>query len=544
MNNISFAAKAWIILGLALSTLALTIGISWALLQDAILHERKAMLVDIVEMAHGIIAKQHARQLSGELTEKEAQKAAIETLRPFRYGKNGYVFIYKGSVAMLAPENPANEGRDLGNVQDPNGIYIGREMTRITANGGAGFLSYHWTRPETPNKPAEKLSYAKGFEPWGWYVGSGIYQDDLHEILSSLLHRKLGMLLITAAVLVVAVGVGTMVTASSVRRLVTFQRKLERIGKGDFTENITPDGKDELGQMMTSLKSVQQHFREVIEQLNDIADSVLEGVSGIAHSNSNLSRHISTQASELAGIDDTLRQIAAITDECEQAVARATTTASESEASIGRGEEVVSRAVASMERITTSSERVTDIIGVIDDLAFQTNLLALNAAVEAARAGEQGKGFAVVANEVRNLAQRSADAARQIRELIEESSQNVRIGTDLVNQSGALLREIVKNYSEVTTLLTEVSEASSRQTRDIARTSTQLNKLNRYSQKNLTLVESASAASEQVRDNAERMRRQLSFFRLPDADTRHDARPPAARKEATDDGQTAGAKAA
>ncbi len=515
LNNVSIATKAWVLLGLTVAMLLLAGGISWSMIKDAIVHERRAMLVDIVDVAHGVIARQYEAQRNGLLSEQEAQQAAIEALRPFRYGKNGYVFVYQGGVAKLAPDNPANEGKDLSDFVDANGLNVASEMTRMTANGGAGFLSYYWHHPGRLDETVEKLSYARGFEPWGWFVGTGIYQDDIDSILAGLLKRKGWLLVVTGLILAAFVTLGFTLTDGSIRRLFRLKRELHHLSKGDLTREITVDGSDELGQMAASVKTVQKHIRKAATDLTRIGNALLDDINGIAASNGDLSERIVTQASDLSDIDATLRQIAAITSECEQAVARATATASASEASIGRGEAVVSRAIDSMEQITASSERVTDIVGVIDDLAFQTNLLALNAAVEAARAGDQGKGFAVVANEVRNLAQRSADSARQIRELIEESSQNVRIGTDLVNQSGALLREIVKNYGEVSKLLGEVSEASSHQTRDIARTSTQLNQLNRYSQENLALVASARSASEQVRDNAERMQRELSFFRLP-----------------------------
>ncbi len=514
MKNISIKLEGWITLILVVMVIALLSTISWSLLKDAILHERKALLVDITNMGHGILSKFHAQQLKGELTESEAKQAAREALRPFRYGDNGYLFIYKGSTAILAPENPQNEGKDLSNVKDANGIYIGREMSQITANGGAGFLRYHWYRPETPNIASEKLSYARGFTPWGWYIGTGVYQDDLQDILTGLLASKKWLLLLTAAITLALVGVIFMIGNSSIRRVLMLKASMETLGQGDFSQPIPVVGSDEFGQMQTLLRDVQQRINKVLNSLKHSTQSVFADIDRIASDNTTLSTRIIEQSEELDRIDTLLHQISSSAREAADNIGHAATKANASSNMVANGEQVVGKAIAAMENINTSSERITDIVTVIDDLAFQTNLLALNAAVEAARAGDAGKGFAVVANEVRNLAQRSADAARQIRSLIEESSANVRTGSQLVNESGTLLRGIVENYHEVAERLSGISSSASRQHDIVEQASQLLNRLNHFSQENLKLMAHASADSSDVREHALRMQQHLGFFKL------------------------------
>ncbi|MGR6873251.1 methyl-accepting chemotaxis protein [Pseudomonas sp. HK3] len=179
-----------------------------------------------------------------------------------------------------------------------------------------------------------------------------------------------------------------------------------------------------------------------------------------------------------------------------------------------KGGQVVSKAVGAMEEINTSSKKIADIIGVIDEIAFQTNLLALNAAVEAARAGEQGKGFAVVAGEVRNLAQRSAGAAKEIKDLIRDSVEKVDNGTDLVNKSGQTLAEIVEAVEKVNTMIKEISSASEEQASGIEQVNKAISQMDEMTQQNAALVEEASAASETMTEQAKNMLDLVGFFKV------------------------------
>jgi methyl-accepting chemotaxis protein len=515
MDNISIKTKSWVVLALIVATLLITTAISFSILKESIIHERQKMLVDITNMAHTIIQRKYAMFRAGKLTEEQARQAAIDALRQMRIGKNSYIFIYRKGVAVLSPENPANEGKNLIDVQDLNGTYIGREMVRLTQNGKSGFISYYWYKPHS-REPVEKLSYIRGFEPWDWFFGTGVYQDDLNDFLLSLLSNKIGLLLLVATMFTATILLVFSINRSSVNRTLRVKDYLETLGTGDFSQPVITEGKDEIGQMTHSLLNLQTQLETVVSRLGTAAGSVQQGIQEISTSNQKLAQRTVEQVRDLDNINSILHKMADLTRSNASAVNGATESARRTRSTVTQGKSVVNMAMEAMENINRSSTKVTEIVSVIDDLAFQTNLLALNAAVEAARAGDQGKGFAVVASEVRNLAQRSSESAQEIRSLIEESSRNVETGTELVNDSGKLLGDILDNFNTVNELLSGISAASEEQTEDIENICNMLEKLNEFSQKNLGMVENAASASRKVNDDAHFMHSLMAFFTLRD----------------------------
>ncbi len=281
---------------------------------------------------------------------------------------------------------------------------------------------------------------------------------------------------------------------------------------GNLTEKINKDYQGSFEQLKNDANATIDKFVQVVNEIQNTAASVKTGASEISIGNQSLSQRNEEQASSLEETASSMEEMTSTVrqnaDNANQANQLATAARSQAE----KGGEVVATAVNAMSEINTSSKKVADIISVIDEIAFQTNLLALNAAVEAARAGEQGRGFAVVASEVRNLAQRSAGAAKEIKDLIEESVSKVDEGTELVNASGETLEEIVNGIKKVSNIVAEIAAASAEQASGIDQVNKAVTQLDDMTQQNAALVEEAAAASEAMQEQSEGLSDLMTFF--------------------------------
>ncbi|KQX01318.1 chemotaxis protein [Massilia sp. Root418] len=286
-----------------------------------------------------------------------------------------------------------------------------------------------------------------------------------------------------------------------------------RIASGDFSANIETAPGDKRS-LLYEIKRIQDHLAAMVQQIRAGTDTIALASQEIASGNLDLSNRTEEQAGSLGRTASSMNQITATVkqnaDNARQANGLA---ASASEVAI-KGGDVVDEVVKTMSSINDSSRKIVDIIGVIDGIAFQTNILALNAAVEAARAGEQGRGFAVVASEVRNLAQRSAAAAREIKGLIDDSVQKVDTGSRLVDQAGTTMQEIVNSVKRVTDIMAEISHASQEQTAGIEQVNIAIGQMDQVTQQNAALVEQAAAAAASMQDESANLAQVVSRFKL------------------------------
>ncbi|WP_291504592.1 methyl-accepting chemotaxis protein [Acidovorax sp.] len=286
------------------------------------------------------------------------------------------------------------------------------------------------------------------------------------------------------------------------------------VARGDLTVRMQTGRSDEIGQLLTALNKMVESLHYVVTEVRDSGESIHVASSEVAAGNTDLSARTEHAASNLqqtaASIAQLAQMVAANADSTRQAndlAVNATQVAS-------KGGEVVSQVVRTMEEINASSQKIADIVGIIDGIAFQTNILALNAAVEAARAGEQGRGFAVVASEVRALAGRSATAAREIKALISASVEKVSDGAKLVVTAGSTMGDIVQSVERVTTLMSEINAASSEQSTQIGQVSQAVDQLDHMTQQNAALVEQGAAAAQSLQDQANRLAGAMGQFQL------------------------------
>ena len=327
----------------------------------------------------------------------------------------------------------------------------------------------------------------------------------------------LGLIGLSIFTVVVSTIWGILTIHSIVRRLKRATEVARIVASGDLSTTIEPGNQDELGQLLTSLAEMNGSLAEIVDRVREAAEKVTVASTQIAAGNNDLSARTEEQASNLEETAASIEEMTATVSQNSQHASQANELAASAKEVAKKGGHVVGEVVKTMEGIQASSHKISDIIGVIDSIAFQTNILALNAAVEAARAGEQGRGFAVVASEVRNLAQRSADAAREIKGLITESVQRVEDGSKLAGGAGVTMNEIVASVNRVSQLIGEIAGATAEQSSGIAQANAAVSQLDKATQQNAALVEESTAASESLRELANEMSAAVAVFRLGSA---------------------------
>ncbi|MGE5650861.1 MAG: methyl-accepting chemotaxis protein [Bacillota bacterium] len=286
------------------------------------------------------------------------------------------------------------------------------------------------------------------------------------------------------------------------------------IATGDLTQDITIDSHDEIGTLLQALKDMNDSLVGIVRQVREGSDAIYGASRDIASGNADLASRTELQAGSLDKTAASMERLTGAVRQNAEHARQANQLAESASEVAAKGGAAVARVVETMDRISESSRKIFDIIGVIDGIAFQTNILALNAAVEAARAGEQGRGFAVVASEVRNLAQRSAAAAKEIKALIGGSVEQVRDGTTLVHRAGATMQEVVVSIKHVTDIMGEIAAAGTEQTAGIEQVNQALIEMDAVTQQNAALVEQAAAASESLQDQAGQLERLVGVFKL------------------------------
>ncbi|EHU6072922.1 methyl-accepting chemotaxis protein [Escherichia coli] len=374
---------------------------------------------------------------------------------------------------------------------------------------GAGKINEFFDQPTQ--------GYQDGFEKQ--YVAYMEQDDRLYDIAvsdnnasySQAMWILVGVMIVVLAV-IFAVWFG--IKASLVAPMNRLIDSIRHIAGGDLVKLIEVDGSNEMGQLAESLRHMQGELMRTVGDVRNGANAIYSGASEIATGNNDLSSRTEQQAASLEETAASMEQLTATVKQNAENARQASHLALSASETAQRGGKVVDNVVQTMRDISTSSQKIADIISVIDGIAFQTNILALNAAVEAARAGEQGRGFAVVAGEVRNLAQRSAQAAREIKSLIEDSVGKVDVGSTLVESAGETMAEIVSAVTRVTDIMGEIASASDEQSRGIDQVGLAVAEMDRVTQQNAALVEESAAAAAALEEQASRLTEAVAVFRI------------------------------
>ena len=517
---VSFKRRVALLLAVAMAGIVLLTVLQAFNVRQRAVEARRTQLQWAVQTGYNTVAGFQQLAAAGKMSVEDAQKAAKEALRLSRFGgadgKSEYLYIWKlEGINVMHPFRPewADKQRSE-DVRAPNGQQIVVDMIAAAKASPAGdaFVETYFPRPGA-KESVEKLQYVMRFDPWGWMVGSGLYMDDIDQVVRA---ETLRSVLFGLAVLGAITAAGVVVARSVLRQIGGEPGEaiaaMERVAGGDLAVDVAHSAPE--GSLLASLQRMIVSLAGLVTEAKETAGSIASASSEIAAGNQHLSDRTEQAASNLQTTASSMDQIANAVQANADAALQAANLATTAQGAASAGGQVVGEVVRSMGDIATSSKRIAEILAVIDGIAFQTNILALNAAVEAARAGEQGKGFAVVAAEVRLLAQRSATAAKEIKTLIAESSERVEVGADLVHKAGSSMAEIVAAVEQVKTIISEIKGSAAEQSQGIRQVNVAINGLDGMTQQNAALVEQSAAAAASLRDQASRLTSVVAAFRV------------------------------
>jgi methyl-accepting chemotaxis protein len=462
---------------------------------------RKTVLIRAIAVRNVVLLTDKADM------DKEAQRIydqrkiytdAVEKLASMVKSDKGKALLARTAELAAATKGPVDRAMELG---------LQNKTTEATA------LLIKEVRP-SQRKWLDALDELTAFQ-------QSKIDEDAADAVAAFNGARTMMFLFGGVAIVLGIVVAFLISRSVTRPISQAAGVAARIAAGDLTSNVESRGKDETGQLLESMKTMNSKLSEIVAGINETSSSVATGAREISAGNTNLSQRTEEQASSLEETASSMEELTSTVKQNADNAKQANQLAVAAREQAEKGGEVVSKAVGAMSEINAASKKIADIIGVIDEIAFQTNLLALNAAVEAARAGEQGRGFAVVAGEVRNLAQRSAASAKEIKDLIGDSVQKVDDGARLVDQSGATLAEIVNAVKKVSDIVAEIAAASQEQSAGIEQVNKAVMQMDEMTQQNAALVEEAAAASKSMEEQAHNMNELMRFFTVAQGHTRN-----------------------
>ena len=524
IEKLSFNRKILLLVASAVIGVLLVSGLAFMQLREEITNARKATLKAAVQSQATVVAGYQAAAAAGKMSEADAQKAATDALRMARYGDlaGNADYFYALTTDGIAVMHPFLTrwvpGKTVLGQLNSKGMDAAKMLTDGMAASTDGSTAWvaSWTAKPGDNDPNAivypKLQYLVKIPGWNWIVGSGLYMDGVEAEVRATALRQLG---ISLGVLAVIGVLGLLVTRSVLRQIGGEPRVaievMDALARGELAVRVPAAP---AGSLVEGLGRMVQSMRSTVAQVHSSSDSISTASAEIATGNHDLSVRTEETASQLQQAASSMLQLTGTVNQSADSARQANQLAASAAAVAQRGGQVIADVVSTMEQINDSSKKISDIIGVIDGIAFQTNILALNAAVEAARAGEQGRGFAVVASEVRSLAQRSAGAAKEIKGLIGSSVDRVDEGTRLVGNAGSTMREIVASVQRVSDIINEITAASSEQSDGIVQINKAVAQLDQMTQQNAALVEQSAAAAESLKDQAASLSHAVSTFKM------------------------------
>ncbi|MBK5001489.1 methyl-accepting chemotaxis protein [Pseudomonas sp. S31] len=472
LRSMSISRRLWLILLVAIAMLV-ALGLLMLRQVHGDLYQAKAEKTrHVVQTAAGVLAYYQGLEAAGSLSRDAAQAQALQAVRGLRYAKDDYFWINDlGPRMIMHPANPKLDGQDLSAIRDPDGFAVFNEMVALARSQGEGPVNYRWPKPGAAD-PVPKTSYIQLFKPWGWIIGSGVYVDDVQAEFN----RQLRDSLLLGLGIVLLMALVVMLIARSIAQ--PLQQAVQAMGniasgESDLTRRLDTDGRDELSQLGEHFNRFNGKLQGVVGQLQGTAHALAQSAGQVGDNAGATQAHSSQQSLQMDQVATAVNEVTYAVQDVAKTAEQAAGEMRAAQQQVEHGQQAIHGSLQQIDRLSATidqavqvirelaghSTRIGGVLEVIRSIAEQTNLLALNAAIEAARAGEQGRGFAVVADEVRLLAQRTAQSTAEIHTMIEHLQGQSDAAVRAIDTSSEASRQTVEQAREAGSSLDAISQA-------------------------------------------------------------------------------------
>lgn len=496
---------------------------------------------NLVETAHSLLTVFYSQHTAGILTEDQAKQAALTAIKGLKYDSTNYFWVNDFTPTMVMhPLKPQLDGKNLTDSKDPDGTRLFVEMVNIVEERGEGFVPYKWPKPGS-EVPVDKISFVKGFAPWQWIVGSGVYLDNINQAFSKLRW----LMIIDVFVIIAVVAILSIIISNSILhpiRLATDMMKEISEGQGDLTQQLNENGNDEISRLSIYFNCYTDKMRQSISQVANSANHVEQFASQVDDVGKLNLAHVEQQDNNSQQVASAVEQMTAQIKAVSENADAAEIAANDALQNSSQGKLVVANTIEAIQALSaniqsvskvsailaTESNNIGSVLDVIRGISEQTNLLALNAAIEAARAGEQGRGFAVVADEVRTLASRTGQSTDEIQHMIEKLQKNAQetvtavqscqeISQNTVEQAGGanrVLSEIERLITEITQMNTHIARATQEQSHVAHEVNTRISELSNATNQSLNTTHTLTDASLNLKQSSQHLAQVVQRFKI------------------------------